>query len=132
MVSVQLDDGQPSDNLATCQMTINIVPVNDKPSFTNVGEVTVNEDVGPTCSQWVKVATAGHLEDFDQGTCARQTVSYEVQVSSTTEDLFLVSPTISSTGVLCFHPNPDLLRDCYRRRRDGRLWRRDPLRGRQV
>ena len=107
VVSVQLDDGQPSDNLATCQMTINIVPVNDKPSFTNVGEVTVNEDVGPTCSQWVKVATAGHLEDFDQGTCARQTVSYEVQVSSTTEDLFLVSPTISSTGVLCFHPNPD-------------------------
>ena len=105
VVQVQLDDGQPSNNVHACTFTISIVPVNDRPTFDGRGEVNVDEDSGSTCQTWIKTASAGPLESFDLGTCDRQTVRYEL--SNDNEELFLVQPTMSSAGELCFHAAPD-------------------------
>ncbi len=87
-----------SDGLATTapqSFTITVGAVNDAPSFVGGGDVTVNEDSGPYSASWASSISAGPNE-------GSQTVSFNT--SNNNNSLFLVQPSISSTGVLSFTP----------------------------
>ena len=93
------DDGGTAnggvDTSAPQTFTITITPVNDAPSFSPGGNVTVNEDSGPYAASWATAISAGPNE-------SGQTVSFNV--SNSNNGLFAVQPSISSTGVLSFTP----------------------------
>jgi hypothetical protein len=82
-----------SDTSANVSFTITIDPVNDAPSFTPGGDVTVIEDGGPYSAAWATGISAGPNE-------GGQTVSFNV--SNDNNGLFSVQPSISPTGVLTF------------------------------
>ena len=83
-----------ADTSASQTFTINVAPVNDAPSFVGGGNVTVNEDSGPYAAGWATSISAGPNET--------QIVSFNT--SNNNNALFLVQPSISSTGVLSFTP----------------------------
>jgi hypothetical protein len=99
-VVVQDDGGIANggvDTSAPVSFTINVTAVNDPPSFTAGGNVTVNEDSGSYSATWATAISAGPGES--------QTLTF-----TTTNDnnaLFAVQPSISSTGVLTFTPAPN-------------------------
>ncbi|HEX2836409.1 MAG TPA: Ig-like domain-containing protein [Thermoanaerobaculia bacterium] len=102
-VSVYLqDDGGTAnggdDTSATQTFTISVNAVNDAPSFTSGGDVTVNEDSGAYSAAWASAISAGPGE-------GGQTVTFVA--SNNNNALFSVQPTISSTGVLSFTPAPN-------------------------
>ena len=110
-VMILLDDGQTSDNTATCKISIVITAVNDVPEFTNAGDVLVNEDSGLVCTPWVHSDTAGQFEDATtmQDACDIQTISYSVEVVDNPNDLFLEPPSIQSdNGNMCFRTRDDV------------------------
>ncbi|HEX7832760.1 MAG TPA: Ig-like domain-containing protein, partial [Thermoanaerobaculia bacterium] len=102
-VSVYLqDDGGTAnggdDTSATQTFTITVNGVNDAPSFTAGGNVTVNEDSGVYSATWATAISAGPGE-------GGQTVTFVT--SNNNNGLFSVQPSISSTGVLTFTPAPN-------------------------
>jgi hypothetical protein len=82
-----------SDTSGNVSFTITIDPVNDAPSFTPGGDVTVAEDGGPYSAAWATGISAGPNE-------GSQTVSFNV--SNNNNALFSVQPSISPSGVLTF------------------------------
>jgi len=79
--------------------TINVLPVNDAPSFTRGANQTVNEDApAQTIVNWATGISPGPNE-------AGQVVAF--QVSNDNNALFSVQPTISSTGTLTYTPAPN-------------------------
>jgi subtilisin-like proprotein convertase family protein len=80
---------------------VNVIPVNDAPSFTKGPDVTVDEDSGPYPDGefWAT--------DISPGPEAGQTVTMEI-VANSNPGLFAGSPFISSTGTLAFTPAPDV------------------------
>jgi type IV pilus assembly protein PilY1 len=76
---------------------INVTPVNDAPSFTGGGNVTVDEDSGPhSITGWATGIVAGPANESDQN------VEFEV-LSNDNEELFSVLPEIDPvTGTLSF------------------------------
>jgi hypothetical protein len=82
-----------ADTSAPYTFTITVTPVNDAPSFTPGGDVTVNEDGGPYSAPWASGISAGPNE-------AGQTVAF--LVSNSNNALFAVQPSISPAGVLTF------------------------------
>jgi hypothetical protein len=103
LVTVYLQDNGGTanggdDTSATVQFTINVNGVNDEPSFTSGGDVTVNEDSGVYSAPWASAISAGPNE-------SGQALTFFT--SNGNNALFSVQPSISSTGVLTFTPAPN-------------------------
>ena len=96
IVVASLDDGgdntPPNVSTSTPKtFTINVLPVNDAPSFSLLGSnLTVDEDAPPTPILWATGITAGPGET--------QTVNF--LVSNNNAQLFSVAPTITPSGTL--------------------------------
>jgi Calx-beta domain/Bacterial Ig domain len=78
---------------------INVTPVNQQPSFTPSGPVTVLESASPTQQtvQWATNVEPGPASE------SGQSVSFTLS-GDTNPSLFSVAPSISPTGVLTFTP----------------------------
>lgn len=96
------DDGGTAnggdDTSATQTFTLTVNAVNDAPSFTGGGNVTVNEDSGAYSATWATAISAGPGE-------GGQTVAFFA--SNTNNALFSAQPSISASGVLTFTPAPN-------------------------
>ncbi len=87
-----------NDTSAPQTSSINVTPVNDEPSFTSGGNVTVNEDSGAYSAAWATGISAGPNE-------GSQTVAFVT--SNDNNALFAVQPSVSPSGVLTFTPAAD-------------------------
>ena len=75
-----------------------IAPVNDAPSFTGGGDVTVVEDSGPYSAPWASAISEGPGEGY-------QSVAFDLQVDTNgVPGLFAVAPAIAPNGTLTFTP----------------------------
>jgi CSLREA domain-containing protein len=92
------NDGADDSNIAT--VTIDVTCVNDPPSFTPGGDVTVDEDSGAYDAAWASDISAGPANE------SGQTVSFAFSANSN-PSLFLTGPTIDPDGNLRFTPKPD-------------------------
>ncbi|MBV8516271.1 MAG: tandem-95 repeat protein [Acidobacteria bacterium] len=99
-VHLQDDGGTANggaDTSGSVTFNINVTSVNDPPSFTAGGNVTVNEDSGPYSATWATSISAGPGES--------QPLTFNV--SNDNNALFAVQPAISPSGVLTFTPAPN-------------------------
>lgn len=87
------DNGGGADTSAPQTFTITLTPVNDAPSFTSGGNVTVNEDSAPYSAAWASSISPGANE-------SGQTVSFGA--TNNNNALFSVQPAVSPSGVLTF------------------------------
>ena len=99
MVTVTLkDDGGTAnggdDTSAPQTFTIYVNAVNDAPSFTGGGDVTVLEDSGSYSAAWASAISAGPSNE------SAQTVSFNV--SNNNNGLFSAQPAIDPNGTLTF------------------------------
>jgi VCBS repeat-containing protein len=89
-------DGAATSNTAT--VTINVVAVNDVPSFTaGTNPITVLEDSGAFSAPWATAISAGAANE------SGQTLNFIV--SNNNNGLFSTQPALSPTGVLTFTPS---------------------------
>jgi VCBS repeat-containing protein len=100
-VSVYLqDDGGTAnsgvDTSATITFTLTITAVNDAPSFTGAGNVTVNENTGAYSAAWASAILAGPANE------SGQIVTFGT--TNANNALFSVQPSIASDGTLTFTP----------------------------
>jgi subtilisin-like proprotein convertase family protein len=95
LISFQVaDDTGTSSNVLSRSVTV--IPVNDAPSFSAGGDVTVAEDAGPQ-------AFFDWATNISPGPEAGQTVSLEI-VSNDNPGLFAGDPHVTATGILTFTP----------------------------
>jgi hypothetical protein len=88
-----VSDGRGSTATATVNVTV--TPVNDTPSFTPGGDVTVLEDAGPqTIVNWARNISAGPANESGQ--------SLNFIVTSSNAALFSAQPAITPDGTLSF------------------------------
>jgi Bacterial Ig domain len=87
------------DQSASVTFTITVVAVNDAPSFTGGGDVTVLEDSGAYSAPWATAISAGPANESSQ--------SVNFVVTNSNNGLFSAQPAISAGGVLTFTPAPD-------------------------
>lgn len=84
------------DTSAAQTFTITVTAVNDVPSFTSSGNVTVLKDTGGnTIPNWATAISAGPADE------AGQTVNFQITNNSNAA-LFSVAPAVSPTGTLTF------------------------------
>jgi hypothetical protein len=83
----------------TANVSITVIPVNDPPSFTAGGNVTVNENSGAYSAAWATAISPGPADE------SGQTVTFVVRNNN--DALFSEQPAISSSGTLSFTPAPD-------------------------
>lgn len=100
-VRVSDDGGTENGAIDTIERTfaVNILPINDPPSFTDGGNITVNEDCGAT-------VVPGWASDLSKGSDDEtgQALSFTV-IGNTDPSLFTEEPTIHpTTGDLSFTP----------------------------
>lgn len=98
-VTAQDDGGTANggvDSSAAQSFTITIDPVNDAPSFTGGGNVTVNEDSGPYSASWASAISAGPANESGQ--------SVAFFANNDNNALFFAQPSISPAGLLTFTP----------------------------
>jgi len=93
-----VNDGQDDSNEATVDITVN--SVNDAPSFTTGGNVTVAEDSGAYSAAWATAISAGPADESGQA------LTFSIQ-SNDNPSLFSAGPTIASDGTLSFTPVAD-------------------------
>lgn len=96
------DDGTPTPvacDTATVSLTIDAV--NDPPSFTAAGAVSVDEDSGAYSATWATDISAGPPDE------SGQTLSFNVTANDNPA-LFSAGPAIDSSGNLTFTPGADL------------------------
>ncbi len=74
---------------------IAVLPVNDAPSFTESGDITVDEDSGDYDSQWASEIDMGAPNEY-------QEYAFDTQVAN--PGLFSQQPTVDGTGILTFAP----------------------------
>ncbi|HOW66527.1 MAG TPA: Ig-like domain-containing protein [Candidatus Paceibacterota bacterium] len=84
----------------SASLTINVVNVNDPPTFVPGPNVVVDEDSGPFEAVWAAAIKAGPADE------AVQALTWVLDVNSD-PGLFLVPPALSTTGVLSFTPAAD-------------------------
>jgi methionine-rich copper-binding protein CopC len=90
------NDGLVNSLPATVGITL--TPVNDVPSFTSGGNVTVLKDSGPqTINPWATAISVGPANE------AGQTLAFTIATNDNSA-LFSVQPAVSPTGVLTFTP----------------------------
>ena len=82
------------DTSAPQTFTITVTGVNDAPSFTSGGTVTVNEDSAAYSATWATAVSAGPNE-------SGQTLTFSVTANTNTA-LFSVQPAIAANGTLTF------------------------------
>ena len=80
-------------------VTITVDPVNDAPSFTSGGDITVSAADGAFSQPWATNASPGPANE------SAQTLSYSVSVDAFGSLLFAVQPSIAPDGTLSFTPN---------------------------
>lgn len=97
------DDGTPLPAAcATATTAITINPVNDAPSFTDGGDVAVNEDSGAYNMLWASAISAGPADE------AGQVLTFNFTANDN-PGLFAVAPAIdATTGNLSFTPAADI------------------------
>jgi len=80
--------------------TINVMAVNDAPSFTKGADQTVFEDAGlTTVASWATAISAGPADEVGQ------TLTFNL--SNSNAALFSVQPAVNSAGTLTFTPAPN-------------------------
>jgi VCBS repeat-containing protein len=89
------DNFNAESSPVTVSITVN--PVNDAPSFTSGGNVTVAEDSGAYSAAWATAISKGAANE------SGQTLTFMV-TNNTNPALFSVAPSIASNGVLSFTP----------------------------
>ncbi len=89
--TVQVSDGSLTDTLT---VNVNVEPVNDPPSFTPGGSVTVLSSDGGYSATWATNISAGPPDE------SNQTLSF--QLSNDNNALFSTQPAMDATGVLTF------------------------------
>jgi hypothetical protein len=98
-ITIATDDlgntGTGGNKTATDSITINITPVNQMPSFTSGGNVTVAASGSPYSAPWATAISAGANE-------SGQTLHFIVTNNNPTA--FQVQPSVSPSGVLTFTP----------------------------
>jgi len=83
-------------NIAT--VYLNVLPVNDAPSFTLGDNIQVKENSGPQLfSNWAEDIISGPSDEIDQ------TLTFKVEVKQNSE-IFSVDPKVSPDGALTFTP----------------------------
>jgi uncharacterized protein len=90
-----VSDGQGGTDSATVDVTVN--SVNDAPSFTSGGNVTVAEDSGAYSAAWATNISAGALNE------SGQMLTFMVS-NNTNAALFSTAPAVASDGTLSFTP----------------------------
>ncbi|MEQ1862852.1 MAG: CARDB domain-containing protein, partial [Chthoniobacteraceae bacterium] len=91
------DNGGGADTSAAQVFTITVLAVNDPPSFTPGGDVSVAEDSGPAgVANWATAISAGPANE------GAQMVSFAV--SNDRAALFAVQPAVAANGTLSFTP----------------------------
>ena len=101
-VSVYLTDSgsnvAPNDNTSPTQtFTLTVTAVNDEPSFSSGGNVTVNEDSGAYSAVWATAISKGPANE------SGQTLTFHV--SNDNNSLFSAQPNVDeTTGNLTFTP----------------------------
>ncbi len=101
-LSVQLvDDGGTAnggvDTSATQNFTITVTSINDAPSFSGGGTVTVDEDSGSYNSAWASAISAGPANE------SGQSLSFSID-SNNNPALFSAAPSVAANGNLSFTP----------------------------
>lgn len=92
--------GGGQDTSAAQTFTVDISAINDAPSFTGGGNVTVNEDAGST-------TVNGWATDISAGPFEMQVIDFTV--TNNNNSLFDQSPDVAAiNGDLTFTPNPDV------------------------
>jgi len=104
-ITVELsDDGGTAnggnDTSAPVTFAINVNAVNDEPSFTPGGDITVNEDSAPFAAAWASAIDPGAANE------AGQTLSFNVTANDN-PGLFAAGPGIDASGSLSFTPATD-------------------------
>jgi len=85
---------------ANGQVSFNINPINDAPSFVKGADQSVNKNAGAqTVTNWATAISAGPPDEVTAG----QTVSFNVSVTGTTGSLAFTSPpAVSPSGTLTY------------------------------
>jgi hypothetical protein len=86
------------DSSAEQTFTITVDPVNDAPTFSGAGAVTVNEDSGGYTASWASSIVAGPSDED------AQSVSFLAIADNDNSGLFAVGPAVASDGTLTFTP----------------------------
>lgn len=99
-----MDDGGTAsggqDTSASQTFKITVLAVNDAPSFTKGADVTILEDMGAqTINNWATGISKGPSDESDQ--------ELAFDVSSSDPSMFIVQPSISSSGTLTYTPAPN-------------------------
>lgn len=93
----------PSGAQATATVTVDVLSVNDAPSFTSGADQTVLEDAGSQSTTWASDISVGPVNEL------AQTASFTVGVDK--PDLFAVVPQVSPAGRLTYTTAPDAFGD---------------------
>ncbi|MGI0487175.1 cadherin-like domain-containing protein [Pantanalinema rosaneae CENA516] len=107
-ITIQVNDqgatGAPGPLSVTRSLTVNVTPVNDRPTFTGGSNVVINEDAGAqTIAGWATNILRGPATATDEVT---QTVTFNVTTDNAA--LFSTAPTVdSATGNLIFTAAPN-------------------------
>ena len=101
VITVRVNDGVDTTQK---QFTVSVTPVNDGPSFTAGGDVTVSEDDEPYQAPWATDIFIGPQNEIDAG----QTGQFQIS-ANTNPGLFSESaqPVIDSSGMLQFALTPN-------------------------
>lgn len=102
-ITVTVSDGSQS---ASTSFTLVVNAVNDAPSFSPGGDVTVNEDSGSYSMSWATSLSAGPANE------SSQTLSFNLSCNATA--IFSSQPAMTNAGVLSFTPaaNASGVSDC--------------------
>jgi VCBS repeat-containing protein len=106
---VAVDNGTPSARSAAQTLTIDLLPLNDRPVFTSGGDITVNEDAGNVSQAWatgIFAAVGLSLSPQQSIDEASQNINFVVLSNSNTS-LFSLQPAVSPTGTFSFTPAAD-------------------------
>jgi hypothetical protein len=94
------DNGSVNNASVPYTFTVNVVAVNDAPSFTRGPNQIVSEDAPlQNINNWATAISRGPADE------SGQTLTF--QVDNNNASLFAIAPTISSTGVLTYQLAPD-------------------------
>ena len=101
LVSVILNDSGLINNLSTVQeFTIQVVEVNDPPTYAKGVDISVKEDSGPQrFPGWATQISKGATNE------STQTIAFQLETRET--QLFAVLPSIDQDGMLTFTPAKD-------------------------
>ncbi len=95
--SYRASDGQTSSEPATVNITV--TPVNDAPTFANVGDQKVNQNSPAQTVNWASSISPGPANESEQ------TLTF--LVSNDNNGLFSVQPSIAPNGTLAYSPAPN-------------------------